>query len=168
VPPDQLWSLTNEWGFCTYLSMSLLLAGYVLVNLTLLHFSKAHTFNKLTLLPQKMVFVASLLAVVWSYSIYFWSCDSGIREQIIYVSNMAKVSAINLAIAVQTFEWLLYGLMIRFQKKHRLETVIVEMRQFRGTEDTLWNMFNLTMSVLLSLTFIVWFILYVHSVLTYD
>ena len=63
-PTVEYFTMVSPWGFSIYFSSALLLTIYIPVRLVILDYSKVHTFNKLTLLPFRIVFLATAMAIL--------------------------------------------------------------------------------------------------------
>jgi hypothetical protein len=69
-PSVNYYTMVSPWGFSIYFSFALLLTIFISVRLVILDYSKVHTFNKLTLLPFRIVFLATVMAILQQLATY--------------------------------------------------------------------------------------------------
>jgi hypothetical protein len=139
-------SVTNSWGCSILVSGHILLFLFIFFRLTILYFDRRRTFNKLTLLPYLSMIVACFFAIAQEVVTYRTVCADGFWSIIGQFLSLFKMYAMLFSMSLQVFEWSQYARMISFQKDHRLETVIVEQRQYLFRERRTWLRFRAFMT----------------------
>ena len=128
-PSDKYWAtVIDPWG------CSMLVTGYtvtflfIVYRLTILHFDRGRTYNKLTLLPYLCMVVTCIFGSAQYILTYYTACKTNYFTILTQFLSLLRIFSSLFSMSLQVFEWSQYARMISFQKDHRLETVIVEQR----------------------------------------
>jgi hypothetical protein len=120
-------------------SLSLCLALLCIFQIVRITCSPTASCNQLTMWPYYLMLISQVFLMLFMTVMLFKPTELIYDLSKIFISF--KLITENLAICVQTFEWLCLFNMINFQKKHRIETMEVEKRKFVLREERLRNAF---------------------------
>jgi hypothetical protein len=121
------------------LALAICLSLALITTIVVVTYDRKSTFNKLTMLPYKLLLGYCLLSVIQFTSTY----AAGEAFDLACFISINRAIMLYTALAVQNFEWFSVWVMIRFQKKLDVTNVSIEKRKFIQIETEVKKYFKL-------------------------